>query len=501
VHFRAPARFLALYVLAGALLAAFGLDRLGRALGRTLGRRHRRWVGVLLVGLVAVELLLCSEHLPHAAATAARAYTDLRPATAHLIAATEGAVPPPRFLSISKTLFDAGDEAAIEAVYGASLSPEALWAYKVAAKQREVLAPNLSLAFAVPAVDGYDGGLLPLRHYVALSRLLLPEGTLDGRLRENLDAIPEDRWLALLGVQWLITDKTGDRWVDDVVYDRQFRPALAPGVHLSLGWLPADFTADSLGLLYAGAGSAEVRLDGGETVVRSLPAQSAETARRVRWPTPANIAAVTLRAGAPGLTLTGASLIDGRTGAFYPLVLSEHAYLAHSGDVKIYEHLTPPPRAFFVPHARCVASDAEALAAMRDPAFDPWAEVLLHDCAEDVAASGVGDGRGRAQVVAYAEDRVVVEVTAPSRGVLVLTDAWYPGWRVTVRSAAGEARASRQRAPLRADLLFRAVPLEAGAWRVEFRYRSRFLVLGALMSGLGLVGFGLYVGRMRRASG
>ena len=174
-------------------------------------------------------------------------------------------------------MFDAGDEVDIEAVYGSTLSEDALWAYKVAAKQREVLIPNLPLAFGVPAVDGYDGGVLPLRHYVDFSRLLLPEGTLDGRLRENLETIPDGRWLSLLGVRFLITDKTGDAWVDDVFYDRQFQPRLVDGETLTLAWLPQDFEADTLGLLYTGAGEVMVTDADGNTRTLPLPArESAE---------------------------------------------------------------------------------------------------------------------------------------------------------------------------------------------------------------------------------
>ena len=42
-----------------------------------------------------------------------------------------------------------------------------------AAKQVEVIAPNLSLLYRLPAVDGYDGGLLPLAT-IARRNALLP---------------------------------------------------------------------------------------------------------------------------------------------------------------------------------------------------------------------------------------------------------------------------------------------------------------------------------------
>jgi hypothetical protein len=521
VHFRAPARFMALFVLSAALLAGLALSRIQMCCAR---RGVGILLSILLALLVGVELGASSEYLPHADATASRAYTDLRPATAHLVAATHAAEgrrrPPARFLSMSKMLFDPGDKTEIETVYGAVLSPDALWAYWVAAKAREVLAPNLSLAFGVPAVDGYDGGLLPMSHYVQFSRLLLPEGTLDGRLRENLVTIPDARWLSLLGVRFLITDKTGDAWVDGVFYDRQFQPVLDADMTLSLGWLPKAFDANALGLLYQGAGEVWVTLGNGEVVRFSLAlataaasdAEDHQTPIRLRWSDPAPPLHITLRATS-GLTLTGASLIDERTGAFYPLVLSENFRLVHSGDVKIYENLPgrrPLPRAFWVQH--CItASDADTLLAqMRAETFDPLTQVarLVPESAPNRVEACMptqegfrerGRVQGHVQIVTYEPHRVVMDVHAPSPGVVVLTDAWYPGWQCEVTSlAAASITPVLHPDPWLADLLFRAVSLPAGSWRVTYTYNAGSLLYGVVGTGVG-VGLGLaYIAFLHR---
>ena len=514
IHFRAPVRFLALYVLAAALLAGMGFEALlNTETQRTQRKPYKnlralrvsvvKTVPLVLAGLICAELLWAAEQMPHADATASRAYTDLRPATAHLVAAAradaDAGLPPGRFLSITPTLFEAGDEADIEAVYGAALSPDALWAYEVAVKQREVLAPNLPLAFGVPAVDGYDGGLLPLRHYVAFSRLFLPEGTLDGRLRENLAAIPEGRWLSLLGVRFLMTDKTGDLWVEGdradtgVFYDRQFQPYLEAGETLTLAWLPADFAADALGWLYVGAGEVEVTFAGGDTQTLALPAQeTAAVAYRLPLDAATTVTALTVRAASGGLTLTGASLIDGRAGAFYPLVLSEDFRLVHSGDVKIYENLHVLPRAFLARDVRCVESDDAALDVMRDPAFDPALQAVVADCETPVGAAAADAAAGSVTVVAYAAERVVVDVTASAPALVILTDVWYPGWQADVQPRAHDAAAAVQAEVLRADILFRGVPVEPGAWRITFTYRSPWLALGSGLSVLGIMTLIIY---------
>ncbi len=499
-HFRAPARFLALYILATALLAGMGFESLlitAEAYRKSEGKfRALRALAMQLIPpaltvLVYAELLWAAEQMPHADATALRAYTDLRPATAHLIAAARADAatgqPPGRFLSLSPTLFEIGDKAEIEAVYGARLSPDALWSYEVAVKQREVVAPNLPLAFAVPAVDGYDGGLLPLRHYVAFSRLFLPAGTLDGRLRENLATIPEGRWLSLLGVRFLMTDKTGDAWVADVFYDRQFRPHLETGESLMLAWLPPDFAADTLGWLYTGAGEVEVTTTSGATLTLTLPAHTTDAeAYRLPLGMATALSRLSVRAAEGGLTLTGASLIDARSGAFYPLVLSEDFRLVHSGDVKIYENLHVLPRAFLVHQVHCVATDDDALTLMRAPTFDPRMQAVVIGCDDltperpETPSKTAPDS---ATVVRYTANEIVIDVTATMPGLLLLTDAWYPGWQVKVRPRdAGKAASSVGQESLRTDVLFRGVPVEPGMWRLTFTYRAPWVYVGTLLS-------------------
>lgn len=498
VHFRAPARFLALTVLSGALLAGIGTTAFFDRLRLTFPASRRAFYILRLTGclFLPAELLLSAEFLPHADATVPRAFSDLRPATAHLVAAAAASEPAPgRFLSISQTLFEPGDKPEIESIYGARLARDALWAYLTAAKQREVLAPNLSLAFQVPAVDGYDGGLLPTHSYAAFSRLLLPEATLDGRLRENLPGIPPTRWLDLLNVRFLITDKTGDTWADDIFYDRQFRPPLAPGATLTIGWLPDDFAATAVGLFYQGSGAVEVHFTAGRALTLPLPTRSDETTPyRLRWESARPLAALRLEAAPPGLTLTGATLIDERTGAFYPLVLSDRFRLVHSGDVKIYENERPLPRAFLVHTAQPAADDEAALAVLSAPEFDPTTQVVLSG--QPPAISGqppaISPPAERATIVAYEESHVTVEVHATAPGYLVLTDAWYPGWKAAIAPLTGGPAVTVT--PVRADLLFRAVPIEPGDWQITFRYRSRWLPLGAVLSGLG-VGLWLWYGK------
>ena len=579
-HFRVPARWLALYVVGIAAIGGRAVQALWE--GLSLKRRHAllvacslavliSWgglglwsggmrklassslggwaaVGAAATGLILVarrsprtaaigltvlligELTLGGQSLPRARATAPDAFTSLRPAVAHLLA-SEGpdAGPRGRFLSMSDTTFDPGDLSLIETIYGPQLSEEQLYDYIVASTQKEVLTPNLPLAFGVPAVDGYDGGLLPLRRYVTLQRAFLsaPDVSMDGRLRENITTIPAGRWLSLLNVRYVITDKLQDSWIDDVFYDLQFGARLSGGETAAVAEVPA-FEATTLGVVSrlepedalsgcVRVGEVEVGFDDGSVQSFTLRAEDltgkgagerdAEewAVTRLRWSEPRIPTTVTVEGMVPRGTwvVGGVSLIDVRTGSFQSLVLSDRGRfrLAHSGDVKIYENLGVLPRAFVVPEARVVADDDAALRAVKEPTFEPASEVVLSAGATlgrgaEVTPTLDGGGRsaggravGQAVITSYQPERVVIQATLKRAGYLVLSDAQYPGWQVSVD---GETRPIH-----RADVLFRAVALEAGQHQVIFRFRSTLQRAGLAVT-LGVLAVLLIVWHERR---
>ncbi len=86
--------------------------------------------------------------------------------------------------------------------------------------------------------------------------------------------------------------------------------------------------------------------------------------------------------------------------------------------------------------------------------------------------------QGAARIVERTSSRVTVAATANCRGLLVLADNYYPGWVATVDG---------QSAPLyRAYGVARAVVVEKGAHRVEFRFWPRSVYWGAALSLLAL---------------
>jgi hypothetical protein len=396
---------------------------------------------------------------------------------------------------MSDITFDPGDLGEIDVIYGPQLSGGALYDYTIAVKHKEVLSPNMPLAFAVPAIDGYDGGVLPLARYVTLQRLFLQEDevSIDGRLRENLTTIPDGRWLSLFNVRYVVTDKLCDAWLDDVFYDLQFGARLASGETASVAHV-ARFKATSLGFVSyltdtglpdgEPVGLVKVAFEDGATRTFELrsgehTSEARDHATRLSWEEPAVPVSISVRATllTGELVVRGLSLVDERTGSFQALVLSDRGRfrLVHSGDVKIYENLSVLPRAFLVHEAVVAADDEETLALMRAGSFDPATRVVLGEgepVDSDSAAFAV-------RATHYSQERIEIDVDTDAPGYLVLTDTWYPGWEATIDA---------EPAPIyRADLLFRAVPIAAGSHRVVFAFRPASVRIGMVVSLVGLL--------------
>ena len=438
--------------------------------------------------LALAALWLGTRDLPYNHPTTPQAWFDLRPPAARLLALAECAVPgpcavpPDRFLSLSGIFFDPGDAAEIESIYAGQLDAAALYDYIVAIKHKEVLSPNLSMAYSLPAIDGFDGGILPLATYSATMRLILPNAsaTTDGRLREYLTVAPDPRWLSLFNGRYLITDKTGDVWREGVFFDRQ-HPALLMDKPVAVTDVPA-FEATELWLLADGTPPpVEIVTAGGDTFRLAADQLAAPDLYRFPFPSPATAAAITLLPCAAGAANCGAAaltLVDGRDDTFQPLVPAPYR-LIHSGDVKIYENHDVLPRAFVVYDWQWQADIDAAVAAMAAAGFDPRRSAVLTGAAGATAAqSPPGGGRGTVEVTAYAPERVVLRAEGDA-GLLVLADAFYPGWQATIDGAPTVIYP--------ANGLFRGVFVPDGAHEVVFEFRPRSFGAGATVSLAGLV--------------
>ena len=267
--FRAPARWMMLYTMGVAVLAGVGARNLQLVIGNWRLRRLRNYqllITSLVVIFLALDLLLASAALPHRHPTAPEAVYGVRTAPAHLLTdPARDALHPAamgRFLSMSTTAFDPGDMADFRRVLvddvarsSRALDDKEFTELVLALKAQEILAPNLPLRWRVPAVDGFDGGVLPLRRYIDLLPLFVPpndntgEVVPDGRLREQVRDVPPAALLNLFNVQYLITDKLRDLWFNGVYYDRQLGARLSVDAPTLTIDVPQAFEATHVDLI------------------------------------------------------------------------------------------------------------------------------------------------------------------------------------------------------------------------------------------------------------
>jgi hypothetical protein len=117
----------------------------------------------------------------------------------------------------------------------------------------------------------------------------------------------------------------------------------------------------------------------------------------------------------------------------------------------------------------------DALAALFDADFDPRKQVLL----ADARPGGTPGAPVAARVVSHTADVVDVEAELSAPGVLVLVEAFDPGWTASVDGHPASV--------LRANVLFRGVRLSPGRHVVRFAYRPAAATLGACSSGAGVL--------------
>ncbi len=159
-------------------------------------------------------------------------------------------------------------------------------------------------------------------------------------------------------------------------------------------------------------------------------------------------------------------------------------------NMRVFENTTVLPRAFVVYRAEVPGSDAALAARLVDPEFDPSAVALLEEPAP-IPPRQLDRPYTPARIVSAGRHEMVFEADLAAPGVLIVGDAHYPGWRVTVDGAQAKL--------LRADWAFRGVALPAGHHRVVMSYASRPVAIGsalALLGALGLLGL-VTIGRHR----
>ncbi len=140
------------------------------------------------------------------------------------------------------------------------------------------------------------------------------------------------------------------------------------------------------------------------------------------------------------------------------------------GQTRVYENTEVLPRVFFVSLVTQYKDESKkrVITDMFRDAIDFRKEAIVES---NLAALPRTSSVGEASIISYSENRIFIKTNNTGEGFLVLTDTFYPTWRVRV---AGEKSRDLQELPVyRTDFNFRGVFLPAGTHMVEF-YNTLF---------------------------
>jgi hypothetical protein len=149
----------------------------------------------------------------------------------------------------------------------------------------------------------------------------------------------------------------------------------------------------------------------------------------------------------------------------------------------IYRNPRALPRFYLVPRVQRSSGEAETLRIVARADFNPAAEAIV----EGLPSDREGLGAGEVKVIAYAANRVQLDVATTAPAYLATSEAMYPGWEATVNG---------KLAPLlMTNGAFRGLALGGGASTVVMEYHPKYFALLSSLSVLALFAAAVVIGR------
>jgi hypothetical protein len=148
------------------------------------------------------------------------------------------------------------------------------------------------------------------------------------------------------------------------------------------------------------------------------------------------------------------------------------------GTSKLYENSNRLPRAFLVKSFQVLEGDQEFARAFIESAFNPRETVLLESqpfrfltLKKQPSIPALSPA---VRIVKYENNRMVLTVDTPEAALLFMSEAFYPGWKAYVDGKDEEI--------LRANYVFRAIPVGPGSHRIEVVFEPLSFKIGLAVS-------------------
>lgn len=147
------------------------------------------------------------------------------------------------------------------------------------------------------------------------------------------------------------------------------------------------------------------------------------------------------------------------------------------GPIHVWHYEPAMPRAYVVGGVWALRGKKEVGPALESRVFDPERMALIvRESSDDrsILTLRIGKVTHRVERVQYGPDSLDIDVSSQAPGLLVVSDAYYPGWSATVNGRATKI--------YQVNGGFRGVVVPAGQSKVKMTYQPRSLVIGAAVS-------------------
>lgn len=163
-----------------------------------------------------------------------------------------------------------------------------------------------------------------------------------------------------------------------------------------------------------------------------------------------------------------------------------------NGSFAVIEFTGALPRANLYGTWQVSTNDQATLQTLASPLFDPAQSVLVAPAIQPPASTN--QPAGKVEIVSYAPKQIRLKTKSESSSVLLYNDKYDANWHAILDDKPAEL--------LRCNFIVRGVQVPPGEHSVELRYQPSltglYVSLAAIVAGIGLLGFLVVSGRVRR---
>lgn len=150
-----------------------------------------------------------------------------------------------------------------------------------------------------------------------------------------------------------------------------------------------------------------------------------------------------------------------------------------ASDTKVYRMFEIPRRAWLVVNSQSLPDSASIYQQLKTPGFDPFSQAILKAPVTTLAPAQIGKaGENNVTILEDWPGHLVLQTESASPAILVVSEAYYPGWAATVNG--------QPTSVYEADGLVQALAVPAGQSTVTLDFKPLLFTLGAWGSALTL---------------